>query len=77
MRILTSLQQGALLAIASLSLVACNSFLDENPRSDLVELDTPEKIRALLPAAYSTKSPTYLLELASDNVQDDGRFAIN
>ena len=72
MRILTSLQQGALLAIASLSLVACNSFLDENPRSDLVELDTPEKIRALLPAAYSTKSPTYLLELASDNVQDDG-----
>ena len=72
MRILISLQQGALLAIASLSLVACNSFLDENPRSDLVELDTPEKIRALLPAAYSTKSPTYLLELASDNVQDDG-----
>lgn len=72
MRILTTLQQGILLAVASLTLGACNSFLDESPKSDLVELDTPEKIRAILPAAYSTKSPVYLSELASDNVQDDG-----
>lgn len=72
MRLLTSIQCGSLLIAATMMLGACNAFLDENPKSDLVELDSPEKIQALLPSIYPTKSPTYLTELASDNIQDDG-----
>lgn len=67
-----TLQRGILLSLASLSLMACNTFLDENPKSDLVNLDTPEKIRSFLVSAYPSSSPSYLLELASDNIQDDG-----
>lgn len=72
MRLLTTLKQGLLLSFVAIGLGACNSFLDENPNSDLVNLDDPEKIRSFLVSAYPSSSPTYLLELASDNVQDDG-----
>lgn len=61
-----------MLSFVAIGLGACNTFLDENPQSTLVNLDNAEKIRAFLVSAYPTSSPTYLLELASDNVQDDG-----
>ena len=57
-----------------LSMTSCNTFLDANPYSTLVEPDNESKIEKLLGAAYSTSSIAYLTELSSDNIQDDGVY---
>ena len=57
-----------------LSMTSCNTFLDANPYSTLVEPDNGSKIEKLLGAAYSTSSIAYLTELSSDNIQDDGVY---
>ena len=69
MKPLTSIGLGVILA---LSMTSCNKFLDKNPYSDLVEPDNASKIQKLLNSAYSTSSISYLTELSSDNIQDDG-----
>ena len=57
--------------ILFLSLVSCNSFLDELP-DNRAELDNSIKIRKLLVSAYPTTSHALLTELSSDNVDDQG-----
>ncbi|NDV77673.1 RagB/SusD family nutrient uptake outer membrane protein [Dysgonomonas sp. 511] len=51
---------------------SCDSYLDTMP-DNRTELDTPDKIKALLVSAYSTTLPgTMIAEQASDNVDDNG-----
>lgn len=63
---------GLLLGLTAGTLSSCNKYLDENPRSTLVEPDNAYTIKKLLVAAYPTATAEYLTELASDNIQDDG-----
>jgi tetratricopeptide (TPR) repeat protein len=59
-------------ALAALSgLTSCNKFLDRLPDQRL-EVDTPEKVAMLLTSAYTREMPVALLELASDNITDNG-----
>lgn len=46
-----------LLGAGSLTLAACNDFLDELP-DNRTELDTPDKINRLLVSAYPSRSFT-------------------
>lgn len=60
-----------LLGAGSLTLAACNDFLDELP-DNRTELDTPDKINRLLVSAYPSRSFTRMCEIASDNCDDMG-----
>ena len=57
--------------VALMGLVSCDKFLDTMP-DNRAEIDTPEKIRAILTTAYP--SGTYLTtnEYMSDNVDQIG-----
>lgn len=61
--------------LSALSLVlgfsACGDYLDKLP-DDRASLDTQEKVAQFLVSAYPTHMPTYIFELASDNVTDNG-----
>ncbi|MBR8706464.1 RagB/SusD family nutrient uptake outer membrane protein [Bacteroides pyogenes] len=59
---------GGLLSIFS----SCDSFLDTIP-DNRAELNTVEKITALLTSAYPNKTPKMIMQYASDNVLDLGR----
>ena len=50
---------------------ACDSFLDTIP-DNRAELNTEEKITALITSAYPNKSPKMIMQYASDNVLDLG-----
>lgn len=52
------------------SLVSCEKFLDTMP-DNRAELDTPEKIKALLGSAYSTTDYMMVTELLSDNMDNN------
>lgn len=67
-----SLVLGAAVLTLGLGLGSCNTYLDANPSSTLVEPSSPAHIRALLTRAYPLSSPTYIQELSSDNILDDG-----
>ena len=60
------------LALALPLLSSCNAFLSENPDSNLVDPATPTQVQKLLIGAYPTSSISYLSELSSDNILDDG-----
>ena len=55
----------------SLGLVSCNDYLDKLP-DDRAEVNTEKKIAQFLVSAYPGRSADYCMELASDNVQDNG-----
>ena len=62
-------------AIASLSLVgfaSCDEYLDKLP-DDRAELNTDQKITQLLVSAYPTCTNTLIVEMMSDNMDDNGR----
>ena len=56
---------------ATISLVACNDYLDELP-DNRTELNTEDKIEKLLVSAYFTNDPLFVCEVMSDNVDDYG-----
>lgn len=59
-------------AMAALGLSSCgDDFLDEMP-DNRAEIDTEEKVQALLVSAYPGNNYGVVLELASDNVDDMG-----
>ena len=60
-----------LTAAALFTLSSCNKFLDKMP-DNRAELDTQEKIRALLVSAYPDNDYMLVTEFMSDNVDDYG-----
>ncbi len=56
----------------SLALVSCNDFLDKNPDSRM-ELTSPEECSKLLVTAYPETNATYLLEMYSDNTDQNDK----
>jgi hypothetical protein len=52
-------------------LSSCNDYLDTMPDSR-AEIDTEDKVTALLVSAYPTTSDVLTLEMASDNAMDNG-----
>ena len=56
---------------AVLLLSSCNDFLDKMPDSR-TELDTEEKVTALLVSAYPESHAIVMQEMASDNAMDNG-----
>lgn len=60
-----------IVAIALGSLSSCNDFLDTMP-DQRTDVDSPEKVRDLLLAAYPTLHPTVMFEFMSDNYDDNG-----
>jgi hypothetical protein len=52
-------------------LSSCNDFLDTMP-DNRAEIDTEDKVTALLVSAYPTASDLMILEMASDNTMDNG-----
>ena len=54
---------------------SCNDFLDENP-DNRTTVDSEEKAIDMLVSAYASNQPWFVLELASDNVDDHGGTAI-
>jgi len=54
-----------------LALTSCNDYLDTLP-DDRAEVDTEKKIAQLLVSAYPGHSADYMMEMASDNVKDNG-----
>lgn len=61
----------ALIAVAAFSAVSCDKFLDVMP-DNRAELDTEEKIVALLVSAYPDRAFATVAELMSDNTDDYG-----
>ena len=58
-------------AVAALaSLVSCDKFLDTMP-DNRTEIDSPEKVKALLGAAYSDHIYSMVTELLSDNMDNN------
>ncbi|MCF0188057.1 MAG: RagB/SusD family nutrient uptake outer membrane protein [Bacteroidaceae bacterium] len=53
-------------------LTSCNDYLDKLP-DDRAEVNTEQKVRDLLVSAYPETTPNLLLELTSDNVDDNGK----
>lgn len=51
---------------------SCNDFLNVNP-DERTTLDSPEKVRQILLAAYPTSSGDLAMEWSSDNVVDNGQ----
>ena len=62
-----------LITIAS-ALSSCNRLLDEMPDKRLQEISTPEEVKAVLTDAYPKTTATYIAELASDNIADNGEI---
>ena len=60
-----------LFIIISGILISCNDFLDTMP-DDRAELNTVDKITAMLVSAYPTNSPQLITEMSSDNAMDNG-----
>lgn len=56
----------------SLALVSCNDFLDKNPDSRM-ELTSPEECSKILVTAYPETNATYLLEMYSDNTDQNDK----
>lgn len=63
-----------LIGMTTLALASCNK-LDELPDNKVEKIDTPEKIKNVLTSAYPKTSNTYITELASDNIADNGAAA--
>lgn len=61
-----------ILVLATLVLTGCDKFLDKMP-DNRAEIDTQEKIRALLVSAYPTTDYMLVTEFMSDNVDDYGK----
>ena len=59
------------LAVAALSLTACDQFLDVMP-DNRTEIDSQKKVRSLITAAYPETDYLLLSEFMSDNVDDYG-----
>lgn len=59
-----------LLFLGATLYTACNDFLDESP-DNRTEIDTPEKISKLLVSAYPRRTCAYLLEMSSDNTDQN------
>ena len=57
------------IAVSLSVLTACNDFLDETPDSR-INVNTEEKVKALLATAYPQASFVRVTELASDNADD-------
>ena len=57
------------IAVSLTVLTACNDFLDETPDSR-INVNTEEKVKALLATAYPQASFVRVTELASDNADD-------
>ena len=55
----------------SMGLASCNDYLDRLP-DDRAEIDTEKKVAQFLVSAYPNRSADYVMEIASDNVQDNG-----
>ena len=62
---------GLFIIALSLGLTSCNDYLDTLP-DDRTELDMENKIAQILVSAYPNNSADYMMELSSDNVQDNG-----
>ena len=60
-----------LLSAVSLLAAGCDKFLDKMP-DNRTEIDTPEKIQALLASAYPSTDYMLVTEFMSDNVDDYG-----
>ena len=56
----------------SLGLTSCNDYLDTMP-DDRAEVDTEAKVSQFLVSAYPGRSAAFIMEQASDNIQDNGR----
>lgn len=56
--------------LSSVAFSACSDFLGETP-DNRTELDTEEKITRLLVSAYPTFTSAYVLEAASDNMDEN------
>lgn len=54
-------------ALVAMTLTSCNKFLDKNP-DNRAEINSPEKIAALLTSAYPTTTFAEITEMYSDNV---------
>lgn len=50
---------------------SCNDYLDKLP-DDRAEVDNVDKVQKLLVSAYPKQDPTYIFEMSSDNVDDNG-----
>jgi tetratricopeptide (TPR) repeat protein len=61
----------AVIALSSLAFVSCDTFLDEMP-DNRAEIDSEDKIAAILVSAYTNNDHLVLAEFASDNVDDYG-----
>lgn len=59
-----------IILLGSLLLTSCNDFLDETP-DNRAQLDSEEKITSLLVSAYPRNSSAYVLEAASDNMDEN------
>ena len=59
------------LGLGSVVFTSCDDFLDTTP-DDRTEIDTADKARQILVAAYPTNSGNMAMEWSSDNVIDNG-----
>lgn len=55
----------------SMGMASCNDYLDKLP-DDRAEVDTEKKVAQFLVSAYPGRTADYVMEMASDNVQDNG-----
>jgi hypothetical protein len=62
----SSIFQGIIMAVFTVSLVSCDSYLNKLP-DNRMELKSTEEVSKLLVSAYSERNPAYLLEMYSDN----------
>lgn len=62
----------ALLGVSLLSTTSCNDYLDKTP-DNRMELKNPSEVSKLLVAAYPEFHPAYLLEMYSDNTDENTR----
>ena len=60
-----------LIGMIAIGLTSCNK-LDELSDNRVEQIDTPEKIKNILTSAYPKTTNTYITELASDNIADNG-----
>lgn len=64
------------LSVASLAMASCNDYLDVLP-DNRTQLDSEDKITALLVSAYPDSHSILMQEMASDNAMDNGmRYTI-
>ena len=65
-----------MVSAALLGFVSCNKFLDTMP-DNRAEVDTPEKVKAMLVSAYPTRHYCLFTELYSDNADDNAKVVSN